>query len=88
MVVGNSKETPKSKDVESTKTVKASNVANTSSMENKEKTSEEEKTLNPKEDGAFIGKNSRSQTPPFHLTFEIFNRTFIIVLLIQGLHQM
>jgi hypothetical protein len=42
-------------------------------MENKEKTTEEEKRLNPRADGALIGRKSRSQTPPFLLTFEIFN---------------
>ena len=43
-------------------------------MENKEKTTEEENRPNPRADGALIGRNSRSQTPPFLLTFEIFNR--------------
>ena len=56
------------------KTVKTSSVANTSSMENKEKTTEEEKRPNPREDGALINTKSRSQTPPFLLTFDIFNR--------------
>ena len=42
-------------------------------MENKEKTTEEEKRP-PRVDGALIGRKSRSQTPPFLLTFEIFNR--------------
>ena len=74
MIVGNSKATPKEKNVKTTKIVKASSVANTSSMENKEKTNEEEKRPNPRVDGALIGRKSQSQTPPFLLTFEIFNR--------------
>ena len=43
-------------------------------MENKEKTIEEEKRPNPRTNGALIGRKSRSQTPPFLLTFEILNR--------------
>jgi hypothetical protein len=43
-------------------------------METKEKTTEEEKRPNPRSDGALIGRNSRYQTPPFLLTFKIFNR--------------
>ena len=74
VIAGNSKETPKEKNVKTTKMVKASSVANTYSMENKEKTTEEEKRPNPRADGALIGRKSRSQTPPFLLTFEIFNR--------------
>ena len=74
MVVGNSKVTPKEKNVKTTKIVKSSSVANTSSMENKEKTTKEEKRPNPRLNGALIGIKSRSQTPPFLLTFEIFNR--------------
>ena len=73
VVVGNSKATPKEKNVKTTKIVKSSSIANTSSMENKEKETKEEKRLNPRMDGAFIGRKSRSQTPPFILTFEIFN---------------
>ena len=34
----------------------------------------EKKRPSPKMDGALIGGKSRSQTPPFLLTFEIFNR--------------
>jgi hypothetical protein len=34
----------------------------------------EEMKPNPKEDGALIGRKSRSQTPPFLLTFKIFNQ--------------
>ena len=74
VVVGNSKATLKEKNVKTTKIVKSSSVTNTSSMENKEKTTEEEKRPNPREDGVLVGRKSRSQTPPFLLTFEIFNR--------------
>jgi hypothetical protein len=74
VIVGNSKVTPKVKNVKTTKIVKASSVTNTSSVENKEKTNGEEKRPNPREDGALIGRKSQSQTPPFLLTFQIFNR--------------
>ena len=74
VIVRNSKETPKAKNVKTTKIVKASIVANTSSVENKEKTIGEEKRHNPRADGALIGRKSQSQTPPFLLTFDIFNR--------------
>ena len=75
VVISNSKETPKEKNVKNTKVVKTSTIANTSSSDNKEKTTEEEvRRRNPRADGASIGKRSRSQTPPFLLTFEIFNR--------------
>ena len=74
MVIGNSKEAPKEKNVKTTKIVKTSSVANTSSMENKEKTSKEKKRPNPRADGALIGRNSRYQTSPFLITFDIFNR--------------
>ena len=74
MVVGNLKVTPKAKDVKTTKIVKSSSVSNTSSMENKEETTEEGKRPNPRADEEFIGRKSISQTPPFLLTFEIFNR--------------
>ena len=47
---------------------------NTLSTKNKEKTTEEVKKPNTREDGAFIGRKSKSQTPPFLLTFEIVNR--------------
>ena len=47
---------------------------NTSITENKEKTIEEVKRPNPRVDGAFIDRKSRSQPLPFLLTFEIFNR--------------
>ena len=74
MVVGNSKETPKEENVKTTKIVKTSSVANTSSMQSKEKTTEEENRPNPREDGGLIGRKSISQTLPFLLTFDIFNR--------------
>ena len=75
VVNSNSKETPKEKNVKTTKVVKTSTVANTSNSDNNEKTTEEEvRKSNPGADGALIGKRSRSQTPPFLLTFEIFNR--------------
>ena len=74
MVVGNSKATPKGKSIKPTKTVKVLSVANTSNVEDKEKTTMEEKRPNPRMDGALIGIKSRSQTPPFLLTFDIFNR--------------
>ena len=72
VLVGNSKATPKGKSTKSTKTVKASSVANTSSVANKEKTTIAKKQPDPKADGVLIGNKSRSQTPPFLLTFEIF----------------
>ena len=74
VMIGNPKTTPKEKNVKTTKQVKTLSVTNTSSTKNKEKTTEEEKRLNPREDGALIGIKSRSQTPPFLLTFYIFNR--------------
>ena len=74
VVIGNSKAAPKEKNVKTTKIVKTSIVANSSSTENKEKTTEEVKRPNPRADGELFGRKSRSQTPPFHLTFEIFNR--------------
>ena len=74
MVLGNPKVTPKGKSTKYIKIVKALSVANTFSMENKEKTNEQEKRQNPRTDGALIGRKSRSQTPPFLLTLEIFNR--------------
>jgi hypothetical protein len=75
VVNSNSKATPKEKNVKTTKVVKTSTVANTSNSDNNEKTTEEEvRKPNPRVDGALIGKRSRSQTPPFLLTFGIFNR--------------
>ena len=75
VVINNLKVTPKEKNVKTTKIVKTTTIANTSSTNNKDRTTKEEvKIPNPREDGALIGRKSRSQTPPFLLTFEIFNR--------------
>ena len=61
--------------MKTTKVVKTSTAANTSKSDSNENTTEEEvRKRNPRVDGALIGKRSRSQTPPFLLTFEIFNR--------------
>ena len=73
MIVGNLKVTLKGTSTKDTKTIKASSVANTSNVEDKEKTTMEEKRPNPRANGTLIGRKSRSQTPPFLLTFEIFN---------------
>ena len=69
MVVGNTKAEPKENNVNTTKIAKSSSVANTSSMEYKEKETKKENRLNPRADGALIGRKSRSQTPPFLPTF-------------------
>ena len=53
-------------------------------MENKEKTTEEEKRPNPRMDGVLIGRKSRSQTPPFLLTFYILNINVHICLVDLG----
>ena len=75
VVNSNSKETPKEKNVKTTKVVKTSIVENASDLDNNEKTTEEEvRKPNPRVDGALIGRKHKSQTPPFLLTFEIFNR--------------
>ena len=74
VLVDNSKETLKGKSTKSTKIVKVSSVANTSNVEYKEKTTMEEKRANPRVDGSLVGIKSQSQTPPFLLTFDIFNR--------------
>ena len=74
MVIGKTKVEPKEKNVKTTKIVKTSTIVNTSSTKNKEKTTKEVKRLNIRADGALIGRKSRSKTPPFLLTFEIFNR--------------
>ena len=66
--------TQKGKSTKATKIVKALSVANTSNVENKEKKTMEGKRHNPREDGTLIGRKSRSQTPPFLLTFEFFNQ--------------
>ena len=77
MLVGNSKMTLKGKSIIATKTFKASSVTNTSNIEKKERTIMEEKKPNPRADGMLIGGKSRSQTPPFLLAFEIFNRNVL-----------
>ena len=74
VVVDNLKATQKGKGTKATKRIKASSVANTSNVGNKEKTTMEEDKPNPRVDGALIGRKSRSQTPPFLLTFYIFNQ--------------
>ena len=62
VVNSNSKATPKEKNVKTTKVVKTSTVANTSNSNNNKKTTEEEvRRLNPRADGALIGKRSRSK---------------------------
>lgn len=66
--------TPKGKSIKSTETFKVSSVTNTSYVEGKERTTMKEKKPNPRVDGILIGRKSRSQTPTFLLTFEIFNR--------------
>ena len=74
VLVGNSKVTPKGKSIKATKKFKALSVTNTSNVEDKERTTMEENRLNPRADGILIRRKSRSQTLPFLLTFEIFNR--------------
>ena len=73
MLVGNSKATPKEKSIKATKTFKASSVTNTSNVEDTERTTMEERKPNPRADGILMGRKSRSLTPPFLLTFQIFN---------------
>ena len=79
VLVGNSKATPKEKSIKATKTFKSSSVANTSNVEDKEITKMEEKKPNPRADGILIGRKSRSQTPPFLLTFEISIEMYIVL---------
>jgi predicted aspartyl protease len=55
-------------------TPKGNNTKATKNVENKEKTTMEENIRNPRADETLIGRKSRSQTLPFLLTFEIFNR--------------
>ena len=74
MLVGTSKVTPKGKSIKATKTFKASSVTNTLNVKDKERTTMEERKPNPRADGMLMGRKSRSQTPPFLLTFKIFNR--------------
>ena len=73
MLVGNSKVTWKGKNIKATETFKALSVTNTSNVEDKERTTMEEDRINPRADGILIRRKSTSQTPPFLLTFEIFN---------------
>ena len=85
VAISNAKATLKEKNVKTAKVAKTSTVTNTSSSDNKEKTIEEEvKRPNPRVDGALIGNKSRSQTPPFLLTFEIFNRNVHNYLVYSG----
>jgi hypothetical protein len=71
-MVGNMKVTPKGKYVKANKTTKTSSVANTF-VDDEAKTTDDKKKGDPRVDGDLIRKKSRSQTPPFLLTFEIFN---------------
>ena len=73
VLVGNSKVTPKGKSIKATKTFKASSATNTLNVEDKERTTMDEKKPNPRADEMLIGRKSRFQTPPFLLTFQIFN---------------
>ena len=73
VVIGNSKVTLKGKITKATNSPKTTSVASTSSVENKEKTTIHKKQPDPKQDGALIGRKSRYQSPPFLLTFDIFN---------------
>ena len=72
VLVGNSKMTPKGKSIKSTKTFKTSSVINNLNVKDKERTTMEEKKPKSRVDGMLIRRKSRSQTPPFLLTFEIF----------------
>ena len=74
MAIGNSKATLKGKNTKATKSSKTTSVTSTLSVENKEKTTMDKKKPEPKVGGALIGRKSRSQSPPFLLTFDIFNR--------------
>ena len=59
-LVGNTKEAFKGKNAKVNKSTKASSVANTSSINNKAKTTGDQKKGDPRDDGALIGKKSRS----------------------------
>ena len=74
VLVGNSKVAMKEKSIKTTETFKSLSVINTSNVEGKERTTMEEKKANPRVDGILIETKSRSQNPPFFLTFETFNR--------------
>ena len=84
MVVGNYKLTLKGKSAKATKTIKASSVTNTSNVEDKERTTMEAEKHNPRANGILIERKSRSQTLPFLLTFEIFNRNVHNCLVYSG----
>ena len=72
MTLGNTKPTRKRKNVKANKTTKTSIVAN-NSLDDKAKTTYDKEKSDPRVDGALIRNKCRSQTPPFLLTFEIFN---------------
>ena len=74
VVIGNSKVALKEKNVKTAKIVKTSTIANTLDEENKEKRTKEIKRPNPRSDEALTGRKSISETPPFLLIFQIFNR--------------
>ena len=73
MTVRNTKATPKGKNVKANKMTKTSSVTNTF-VDDKSKTIDDKKKGDPRADGPLIDKKSRSQTPPFLLTFGIFNQ--------------
>ena len=71
-MVVNKKVTPQGKNAKAKKMTKTSSVTNTSE-DDKVKTTDDKKKGDLRADGALIRKKSRSQTPPFLLTFKIFN---------------
>ena len=73
VMVENIEETLKGKIVKVNKWTKASSFTNTSNVDNKARTMVDQKKGDASEDGTLISKKSRSRTPPFLLTFEIFN---------------
>ena len=83
-MVGNIEATLKGKNVKVNKSTKASSVENTSNVNNKAKTMVDQNKGDPRVDGASITKKSRSQTPPFLFTFEIFNRNVYNCLVDSG----
>ena len=74
VMVGNIEAELKEKNVKANKSTKASSVANASNVDKKAKTTVDQKKGYPRVDGVLIGNKSRSRTPPFLLTFEIFNQ--------------
>jgi hypothetical protein len=68
VAIGNSKVTLKGKNTKATKSAK------TTSVDNKENTTMDKNQPDPKVNGALTRRKSRSQTPPFLLNFDIFNR--------------